>query len=72
MNWNLEGLYIKANYLGEFPVIGKVRQSRVAYGGRVRHHIDLDTPINLFGADRDTVIIEHEEVLSVHSSVSTN
>lgn len=68
MNWNLEGLKVKANYLGEFPVSGKVTLSRVKFGGLVAHHITLDTPLKVFGAIRESVIIDHAEVLSVSSN----
>jgi hypothetical protein len=62
MTWNLEGLRVECTYLDEIPVVGKVHLSRVAYGGRVNHHITLDQPINVYGAVRDTVIIEHSQI----------
>ena len=62
MTWNLEGSRIAATYLEEIPVVGRVTLSRVAYGGRVNHHIQLDTPINLYGEQRDSVIVEHSTV----------
>jgi hypothetical protein len=62
MNWNLEGLNIEATYLETFPVSGVVELSRVAYGGRVNHHIKLDNAINVYGAERDRVIIEHSQI----------
>ncbi len=68
MNWNLEGLKIKANYLGTYPVSGRVHLSRVKFGGLVSHHITLDAPLNVFGAIRESVIIDHAEVLSVSSN----
>lgn len=60
--WDLEGLHVTATYLDEIPVSGRVHLSRVAYGGRVNHHITLDAPINVFGAVRESVIIEHAQV----------
>ena len=65
MNWNLEGLHIRATYLEEIPVVGRVHHSRVGLGGRVHHHITLDTPINVYGAVRETVIIDHAQVEEV-------
>jgi hypothetical protein len=62
MSWNLEGMIVKATYLDEFEVSGVVELSRVAYGGRVNHHIRLDEPINVYGAERDRVIIEHSQI----------
>jgi hypothetical protein len=68
MSWNLEGLRVKATYLDMFPVTGVVTLSRVAYGGSVNHHITLDTPITVYGAVRDSVIIEHSQVQQVMSN----
>ena len=67
MQWNLEGLRIQATYLEEIPVAGRVTLSRVAYGGRVNHHIQLDSPINVYGNVRDSVIVEHATVERVMS-----
>lgn len=60
--WNLEGLKIEATYLETFPVSGRVELSRVAYGGRVNHHIVLDLPITVYGAVRERVIVEHAQI----------
>lgn len=60
--WDLEGLRVVGTYLDEIPVTGRVHLSRVAYGGRVNHHVTLDSPINVFGTVRETVIIEHAQV----------
>jgi hypothetical protein len=65
MTWNLEGLKIKGTYLGDFPVSGRVRLSRVQLGGTVAHHVDLDIPIQVYGAVRESVIVEHKDVLQV-------
>ncbi len=60
--WNLEGKIITATYLGDYPVTGKVVNSRVAYGGSVKHTIELSQPINIYGTDRDRLIIDHETI----------
>jgi hypothetical protein len=65
MSWNLEGMRVNATYLNEFAVSGVVELSRVAYGGNVNHHIRLDEPINVYGAERDRVIIEHSRIEKV-------
>lgn len=65
--WNLEGLQVKGRYMGEFPVVGRVEESRVRYGGGVSHHIVLDTPITVYGSERDRVILNHKEVEQVMS-----
>jgi hypothetical protein len=58
----VEGLYI-----GDFPIRGKVELSRVMYGGRVSHHVVLEEPIEVFGAIRDRVIVEHQYITRVFS-----
>lgn len=63
--WYLEGMRIKALYLGSIPCSGIVKLSRVQYGGTVSHHIDLDKPINVYGTTRDRAIIEAHEVLEI-------
>jgi hypothetical protein len=68
MNWNLETLRVKATYLDMFPVEGRVELSRVKYGGGVVHTIVLDSPIIVFGAERDRVIVDHRDVSAVCSN----
>ncbi len=68
MQWNLENLKVSARYLGDFPVSGIVTLSRVKYGGGVSHHIKLDLPLVVYGAIRDSVIVEHTDIESVSSS----
>ena len=65
MNWNLEGMRVFGMYLNKFPVTGKVELSRVAYGGEVKHHVALDKPIEVYGAMRDRVILEHGRIQKV-------
>lgn len=63
--WNLEGMTVSGKYMGEFPVTGKVRLSRVKYGGGICHHIDLDTPVQVYSSIRDAVILNHFEIEQV-------
>lgn len=63
--WNLEGMTITGKYMGEFPVTGVVELSRVKYGGEVSHHVNLTTPIVVYGATRDRVILEHAFIETV-------
>jgi hypothetical protein len=65
--WNLEGLQIKGLYMGSIPVTGRVELSRVKYGGEVSHHVVLETPVTVYGAVRNRVILEHKEVEQVMS-----
>jgi hypothetical protein len=63
--WNLEGLEVSGMYMGEFPVTGVVELSRVQYGGEVSHHVVLTTPIVVYNAIRDRVILENKFVENV-------
>lgn len=67
MSWNLEGLIVEATYLDQFAVSGKVELSRVKYGGTVSHHIVLETPIAIFGALRDRLIVDHKTVTCIRT-----
>ena len=67
MNWNLENCVVEGLYMGDFPIRGKVELSRVMYGGRVSHHVVLEEPIEVFGAIRDRVIVEHQYITRVFS-----
>jgi hypothetical protein len=69
MSWNLEGMKVEGTYLETFPVSGVVELSRVAYGGRVNHHIRLDNSIKVYGAERDRVIIEHSQIECVKDNM---
>jgi hypothetical protein len=60
--WNLEGMRVFGMYLETFPVTGIVSLSRVKYGGGVCHTVVLDNPIEVFGATRERVILDHEQV----------
>lgn len=68
MQWNLEGLVIEGRYLGEFPVTGRVELSRFSYGGRIRHHVKLNTPVEVYGAIRDFVIMDHFNITRVRDN----
>ena len=57
--WILEGLTVTGLYLDSIPVEGKVSLSRVKYGGKVSHHVQLSTPIDVYGSSRDRVILDH-------------
>jgi hypothetical protein len=65
--WVLEGLSVEGKYLDEFPVSGSVVLSRVAYGGAVKHTVVLATPIEVYGAMRERVILDHKDIERVFS-----
>ena len=58
----LEGEKISGMYMMEFPFTGVVVESRVAYGGRMKHTVELDEPIMVYGAVRSTIIVEGNEI----------
>ena len=64
--WNLENCRVTGNYMGIMPVAGMVTESRVKYGGSVSHTVKLDTPITVFGAVRDRVILDNWEVEKIY------
>jgi hypothetical protein len=64
-SWQLEGSQVKGIYLGEFAYTGKVTLSRVKYGGRVQHTVQLDAPITVYGDVRDYVLVDESEDFSV-------
>jgi hypothetical protein len=61
----LDGQRVIGMYMNEVAVSGVVRLSRVTYGGTISHHVALDNPINVYGAVRDSVILEAECVKGV-------
>ena len=68
--WNLTGMQVKGNYLGDIEVAGKVTLSRVEYGGNVSHHIKLDKAFdagygNIRRAAGDVVIVDHKYITEV-------
>lgn len=70
MTWDLEGTRVEAVYLGDIDVSGEVVLSRVAYGGRVKHHVRLEKPFIACGGKikRDAgavVIVSHSHVRRV-------
>lgn len=60
--WDLEGKRVSGHYLNQFPVSGVVTLSRVKYGGKVAHYVDLDHPVKVFKSTRDKVILDHSDV----------
>ena len=63
MSWNLEGKQVSGKYLGEFPFTGTVTSTRIKYGGKVSNTIKLDNPLVVYGADRDTILMDSDEIL---------
>ena len=61
----LDGKRIVGMYMGEYPVSGTVYLSRVKYGGGMSHHVTLDSPIKVFGAVRESIILDAKEIAGV-------
>ena len=63
MSWILEGQKVTGKYFG-IPFTGTVEESRVKYGGRVSHTINLDSPIQMpWRTELTTRIISNDEEL---------
>jgi hypothetical protein len=62
MSWILEGQRVRGMYHGDFPVEGTVIESRVTYGGAVKHTVALSPPVMIYGAERDTLLFYHEDI----------
>ena len=65
MGWNKEGSTIIADYLGQL-VYGVVLESRVKYGGKVQHTLNLDVPVQLPWQSEPTtrVLVDEDHVVS--------
>ena len=68
--WNLEGQTVRGAYFG-VPVEGVVTLSRVKYGGKVQHTVDLFFPITMFGSERTSVLLDADEVAFVEYESTT-
>lgn len=67
MSWNREGQVVTGMYLGEYRCAGTVTSSRVKYGGKVQHTVELFEPMVLpynssFGSNRRALLDEEELV----------
>lgn len=63
--WDLTGKQVIVNYVDTFEVSGVVRESRITYGGVVRHYINLDVPVKVFGSERDSVVVDANQILDI-------
>lgn len=60
--WDLVGARVEGRYMGDYPFTGTVTESRVCYGGEVKHTVAVDTPLEVFGAKRDLVMVFHDQL----------
>jgi hypothetical protein len=48
--------------MGSYPITGVVEASRVKYGGAVQHTVKLDKKLTVYGAVRETVLVDNFDV----------
>ena len=61
MAWDRTGQRVAGVYLG-YTVAGQVTESRVKYGGRVQHTLQLDQPRTLFGSLRSVLLMDERDL----------
>lgn len=64
MNWDKTGLKVRGRYMDLFDVAGTVVESRVTYGGGVKHTVELNNPRNIFGTTRTHVLLMDTELMN--------
>lgn len=69
MKWNLEGYHVSAIYLENNYVNGTVIESRVVYGGDVRHTLLLDRPAVVHGTKLTHVVLNHDDITTIGNLV---
>jgi hypothetical protein len=63
--WDRTNQIIHGSYLGQAEYAGVVRSSRVMLGGRVQHTVDLFEPIQVFGSEHHTILIQEADTFVV-------
>jgi hypothetical protein len=61
MTWDRTGERVAGVYLG-YTVAGLVTESRVKYGGRVQHTLQLDQPMTLFSTERSVLLMDERDL----------
>jgi len=62
MSWDFTGKRVHGVYLDTHPFEGTVVESRVKFGGRVQHTVELDATLNIFGLNRDRILVDTDEL----------
>jgi hypothetical protein len=65
MSWNKEGQRVAGVYLNAYTVQGLVTESRVKYGGKVQHTVQLDQPLQIFGRTAEVLLLDEQELFAV-------
>ncbi len=63
-DWVQDGTRVRGLYLEQFEVEGTVTTSRPTYGGGLKYTVALDTPIDVYGALRESVNLYCIEVMN--------
>jgi hypothetical protein len=63
MSWDRQGQQVAGIYLKAYTVSGTVVESRVKYGGSVRHTVRLDQPTEVFGRTAEYLLLDEEDLL---------
>jgi hypothetical protein len=61
-SWHIEGARVEGRYMGVYPFTGTVVESRVCYGGQVKHTVELDEPIFVFGTKRELIMVLDDQI----------
>lgn len=61
-NYAREGQLVRGKYLGDVRFVGIVKESRVKYGGKVQHCVELAAPIEVHGRLRNEVLVNEDEI----------
>ena len=62
LTWDRTGQTIEFKYLELFPAKGTVAETRVMYGGDLKHTVELDDPIIVWGQIRTQVLVKESEL----------
>lgn len=61
-NYARDGQIVRGKYFGKVNFVGIVKESRVKYGGKVQHFVELAAPIEVNGRIRNEVLVEEDEI----------
>lgn len=72
--WDLQGRRVTGKYLGQDLCSGVITESRVALGGRVKHVLALDNPMQFRWRTLPSthIILNHDEILTIEGNESSD
>lgn len=62
--FDLCGKTIVGTYF-DVPVMGMVVESRLRHGKEIIHYVELNTAVEVFGSLRNSVIVNHADIVSL-------